>query len=185
MKKRTKAGSKKQAQWKYGLITVIAIIIIASIILLSSSPVSRYRIGNTDAYIVGHDAVNRIKQLLEESSRVIIIAEGDNHTTQTTGFISSAVTYLARDFPKRLNSSDIYGIEYYGGRAIGCIGENASLDFCLNFKPSDKELLIKIKYPNYSENNILVYDNTIEFRGKSGADTLSLVKAFEQLFLGK
>lgn len=174
-----KAAGNGKTKAALALAAILLLALVAYMAL--PRPMPRARLGDTDAFLVGHSAFDRASALVSGAEKVILIAEGDGSITQTTGYLSASAVYLSKDFPARLSHNDIYGIEYADGRPVKCI--NAELDFCQSYLPAENELLIRIRYPSFKENEIVVEGNTIEFRGKSGADTLALVKAFEDIFL--
>ena len=43
--------------------------------------------------------------------------------------------------------------------------------------------MLKVYYPDFAENRIIVEDRTVRFQAKSGADALAMVNFFEELFI--
>lgn len=147
-----------------------------------------------DACIVGErDPVLEIKALLNSSRNVIILAEGDTGSSQKNQFLSGAMVRLAKDFGYAENLK-LMALEYDAGTLVRCTCErkvnatsfencSAGPESCAAVVPDEKTVLLRLSYPSFEKNRIVVSNRTIDFQGKSGEDSFALVsELFERIF---
>lgn len=144
-----------------------------------------------DACIVGEkDPVNELKAVLNSSKNAIIVTEGDAGNSQKNQFLSGAMLRLVKNFG-HLGLTTI-ALEQENGEFVKCeclrkfnatLFENCSnLAYCTSIRPNETTVLMKLSYPSFDNNKIVISNRTIDFRGKSGEDTFALVsELFERL----
>jgi len=175
------------------IIAVVAILVLIPVniylFVAHPSPVYCYQ----DVCIYGQkDPINEVKALMNSSTKAIIVAEGDMNATQKTGFITEAIVVLAKDFGNK--KEQLIGIEIAAGRAMECIcaeftGFNFtncpsnSTAYCEGIQPKSNEIMLKIFYPDFDKNQIIVDNRTVKFQAISGPDALAMVNFFEDVFI--
>jgi hypothetical protein len=174
------------------LAAVIALLALVNLYLFmapQSSSVHCYK----DVCLFGEsDPVAEINELISSSDKAILVAEGDKDATQKSGFVSAALVTLAKNFGNKKEM--IVGIKMDAGEPIECIcseftGTNFTdcvsntTEYCAGLAPGPSEIMLKVYYPAYAENKIIVEGRTVKFLAKSGADALAMVNFFEELFI--
>jgi len=172
-------------------VTVIVILVIVNLAVFLSKPPSIYCY--KDVCIMGkEDALQEIKDLLSSSNKAAIVVEGDIETAQKNTYISQALVTLSKDV--RIFDKTLVGIKFENGQPIECICSRIvntdvlncsgnSTSYCETLTPDNDGVMIKLFYPSYSKNQIIIDNRTIKFEAKSGQDALAMVQFFEQLFV--
>jgi hypothetical protein len=175
------------------IILVIGVLAIANIVVFTRSPPSAYCY--KDVCILGkNDSVQEIRALMNSSTKAILVIEGDSDPSQKSAFVSGALVLLAKDFGNK--QEQLIGIKYSDGQPVECIcsdfdGMNFtscpgnSTAYCTTVAPGPSEMLLKVPYPSFSKDEIIVSGRTIVFQAKSGPDAFAMVGFFEDLFIKK
>ena len=169
------------------IIIILFLIALNLFIFTSKKPVI---VCYKDVCLIGEsDPVNEIKDLINSSEKALLVVEGDKEKTQKTSFISASLVMLARDFGHK--KPMLIGIEFEEGRPVNCVCEdylnqgfvkcNNSVEYCKSMKPGENSFMVKISYPSYDKNEIIVGNRVIEFKAKSGQDAYAMVLFFEGL----
>ena len=141
---------------------------------------------------VGTDPVSELKQLVASSNHALIVYESDRERTQRSSYLAAGFTRLGALFgskqplfagvsfennaPVECVCSDLSGRQ---GNATSCVENSTS--YCLSLAPGAGEFLLKLEYPDFSKNEIVVENRTISVRAKSGEDALAVVIFLEEL----
>jgi hypothetical protein len=132
-----------------------------------------------------------ISKLIEGSSRVILVMEGDSNVTVLNSQVGTAFLKLSSDFTGAHKNVTLVSIGFDGGNAVRCEYaeslKNKTVQkpagFCTALAPAEGELMVILKYPNYASDEIALLNRTIEFRAKSGLDAQGMVQnLFEKVF---
>jgi hypothetical protein len=135
------------------------------------------------------NVTNEFTSLISSSSKAIIVAEGDAEQTQKTAYIAIAFSQLSSDLatksPKLIGIAVKNGVglnctceEYAGGNFTEC---NSSISYCSSIQPADGEVLIVLKYPSYSKNEVIIKGRTVEVRANSGASLSGMIMVLRGL----
>lgn len=137
------------------------------------------------------DPVKEINALVNSSNNAIIFVEGDVGNSQRNELMSGAMVRLAANFGGKQLMLITLGFENGIPAECDCERQINATGFvkcsndtaaCIAIMPNETSVMLKLSYPNFAENRILVFNRTIEFQGKSGEDALALVtEIFERV----
>jgi len=171
------------------MLVIVALAVFDIYYFLMSKPSYCYK----DVCLIGEgDPIAEIRGLINSSSKAILVVEGDKDPTQKSTFISGSLIMLAKDFGNK--QEQIIGIKMENGQAVECIctaftGKNFtdcpsnSTSYCESLTPGDSEIMLKVYYPDFEKNEIVVDGRTVKFQAKSGSDAFGMVGFFEDMFI--
>ena len=188
--------AKKTKDMKLIFIILAIVIILALVNVLlflnTPSPVYCYK----DVCIRGEeDPLAEITSLINGSSKAIIVIEEDQEASQKNEFLTAVFVALGKDFGNK--REQIVGIAMKDGAPLRCIcttnfnGENFtacqdnSTSYCESIVPGQDEIMLKVYYPNFNNNEIIIENRTVKFQTKSGQDALAVVNFFGDFFIRK
>jgi ABC-type antimicrobial peptide transport system permease subunit len=187
----------KKTKDKRLILIILAIVIILALVnavlfLNKPSPVYCYK----DVCIRGEeDPLAEITSLINGSSKAIIVIEEDQEASQKNEFLTAVFVALGKDFGNK--KEQIVGIAMKDGAPLRCIcttnfnGENFtdcqdnSTSYCESIVPGQDEIMLKVYYPAFNNNEIIIENRTVKFQTKSGQDALAVVNFFGDFFIRK
>jgi len=187
----------KKTKDKRLILAVLAIVMILALVnvllfLNKPSPVYCYK----DVCIKGEeDPLAEINSLIANSSKAIIVVEEDQDASQKNEFLTAVFVVLGKDFGNK--KEQIVGIAMKDGAPFRCVcttnlnGENFtacqdnSTTYCEAIVPGQDEVMLKVYYPSFDKNEIIIENRTIKFQTKSGQDALDVVNFFGDFFIRK
>jgi hypothetical protein len=187
----------KKTKDKRLILIILAIVMILALVNIfvffnKPSPVYCYK----DVCIRGEeDPLAEITSLINGSSKAIIVIEEDQEASQKNEFLTAVFVALGKDFGNK--REQIVGIAMKDGAPLRCIcttnfnGENFtacqdnSTSYCESIAPGQGEIMLKVYYPNFNNNEIIIENRTISFQTKSGQDALAVVNFFGDFFIRK
>ena len=187
----------KKTKDKRLILIILAIVIILALVNLfvflnKPSPVYCYK----DVCIKGEeDPLAEITSLINGSSKAIIVIEEDQEASQKNEFLTAVFVALGKDFGNK--REQIVGIAMKDGAPLRCIcttnfnGENFtdcqgnSTSYCEGIMPGQDEIMLKVYYPAFNNNEIIIENRTVKFQTKSGQDALAVVNFFGDFFIRK
>ncbi len=172
---------------------VLALVLVNAFLLLNKpSPVYCYK----DLCITGgKDPLAEINSLINSSSKAIIVIEEDQDGSQKNEFLTGAFVSLSKDFGNK--KEQIIGIAFQNDAPLRCVcttnfnGENFtecqdnSTPYCEGIVPAQDEIMLKVYYPDFVKNEIIIENRTIIFQAKSGQDALAMTNFFGDFFILK
>jgi len=175
------------------VLVVIGLIVVNTFLFLNKpSPVYCYK----DVCIKGgEDPLAEIGSLINSSTKAIIVIEEDQDASQKNEFLTGAFVALGKDFGNK--KEQIVGIAMKDGAPFRCVcttnfnGENFtdcpdnSTSYCEAIVPGQDEIMLKVYYPNFNNNEIIIENRTVKFQTKSGQDALAVVNFFGDFFIRK
>ena len=188
------AKKTKDKRLILAVLTIVMVLAVVNIFVFFNkpSPVYCYK----DVCIRGEeDPLAEINSLIANSSKAIIVVEEDQDASQKNEFLTGAFVALSKDFGNK--KEQIVGIAMKDGAPLRCVcttnlnGENFtacqdnSTSYCEGIVPGQDEVMLKVYYPNFDKNEIIVENRTIKFQTKSGQDALTVVNFFDDLFIRK
>jgi len=188
------AKKTKDKRLILAVLTIVMVLAVVNIFVFFNkpSPVYCYK----DVCIRGEeDPLTEITSLITNSSKAIIVIEEDQDASQKNEFLTATFVVLGKDFGNK--KEQIVGIAMKDGAPLRCVcttnlnGENFtacqdnSTSYCENIVPGQDEVMLKVYYPNFDKNEIIVENRTIKFQTKSGQDALTVVNFFDDLFIRK
>jgi len=188
------AKKTKDKRLILAVLTIVMVLAVVNIFVFFNkpSPVYCYK----DVCIRGEeDPLTEITSLITNSSKAIIVIEEDQDASQKNEFLTATFVVLGKDFGNK--KEQIVGIAMKDGAPLRCVcttnlnGENFtacqdnSTSYCEGIVPGQDEVMLKVYYPNFDKNEIIVENRTIKFQTKSGQDALAVVNFFDDLFIRK
>ena len=183
---------KKNKKLILAIVAVIFILIALNLLIFLNKPSSVYCY--KDVCIKGKtDPLAEIRTLIGSSSKAIIVVEQDQEASQKNEFLMGVFVALAKDFGNK--KEQIVGIAMKDGTPLRCVcttnfnSENFtncpanSTSYCESIVPGEGEIMLKVYYPNFATNEIIVENRTIKFQTKSGQDALAVVNFFGDFFI--
>ena len=176
------------------ILAIVVVLALVNIFVFFNKPASVYCY--KDVCIKGgEDPLAEIGSLIANSSKAIIVVEEDQEASQKNEFLTAVFVVLGKDFGNK--KEQIVGIAMKDGVPVRCVcttnfnGENFtacqgnSTSYCEAIVPGQGEVMLKVYYPNFAKNEIIVENGAIKFQTKSGQDALAVVNFFGDLFIRK
>ncbi len=184
-------AKKKDNRLTSLIILAVLALILANVYIFTKGPSSAYCY--LDLCVIGKSApLDEIRSLINSSSKVIIVVEADDSDTQKNQYLMGTFVMFGKDFGNK--KQQIMGIAVKDGQVLRCVctsnfnGANFtacdnSTAYCEGITPKQDEMLLKVYYPNFAKNEIIVDNRTIKFQAKSGIDAFAAVQFFGDLFI--
>ena len=176
------------------ILAIVVVLALVNIFVFFNKPASVYCY--KDVCIKGgEDPLAEITSLIAGSTKAIIVIEEDQDASQKNEFLTGAFVALSKDFGNK--KEQIVGIAMKDGVPVRCVcttnfnGENFtdcqdnSTSYCEGIVPGQDEVMLKVYYPNFDKNEIIVENQVIKFQTKSGQDALAVVNFFGDFFIRK
>jgi len=176
------------------ILAIVVVLALVNIFVFFNKPASVYCY--KDVCIKGgEDPLAEIGSLIANSSKAIIVVEEDQEASQKNEFLTAVFVVLGKDFGNK--KEQIVGIAMKDGVPVRCVcttnfnGENFtdcqgnSTAYCEAIIPGQGEIMLKVYYPDFAKNEIIVENGAIKFQTKSGQDALAVVNFFGDLFIRK
>jgi hypothetical protein len=201
------AKKTKDKRLILAVLAIVVVLALVNIFVFFNKPASVYcykdvcirgtgaTITTTGQFLGGEDPLAEITSLIAGSTKAIIIIEEDQDASQKNEFLTGAFVALSKDFGNK--KEQIVGIAMKDGTPVRCVcttnfnGENFtdcqdnSTSYCEGIMPGQDEIMLKVYYPRFDKNEIIVENRTIKFQAKSGQDALAVVNFFGDLFIRK
>ena len=188
------AKKTKDKRLILAVLAIVVVLALVNIFVFFNKPASVYCY--KDVCIKGEeDPLAEITSLIAGSTKAIIVIEEDQDASQKNEFLTGAFVALSKDFGNK--KEQIVGIAMKDGAPFRCVcttnfnGENFtdcqdnSTSYCEGIMPGQDEIMLKVYYPRFDKNEIIVENRTIKFQAKSGQDALAVVNFFGDLFIRK
>ena len=188
------AKKTKDKRLILAVLAIVMILALVNIFVFFNKPASVYCY--KDVCIRGEeDPLAEIDSLIKSSSKAIIVIEEDQDASQKNEFLTAVFVVFGKDFGNK--KEQIVGIAMKDGVPVRCVcttnfnGENFtacqdnSTSYCEAIVPGQDEVMLKVYYPSFDKNEIIVENRAIKFQTKSGQDALAVVNFFDDLFIRK
>lgn len=184
-------AKKKDNRLTLLIILAVLALVLVNVYIFTKSPSSAYCY--LDLCVIGKSApLEEIRSLINSSSKAIIVVEADDSDTQKNEFLMGVFMMFGKDFGNK--QQQIIGIAVKDGQPLRCVCTSNfnsanftacpnSTDYCKSIQPKQDEILLKVYYPNFAKNEIIVDNRTITFQTKSGIDAFAAVKFFGDFFI--
>ncbi len=188
------AKKKKSNKLIFAVVAVILLLALVNLFLFLNKPSPVYC--HKDVCITGkEDPLAEINALINTSSRAIIVVEQDQAESQKNEALMGVFFALGKDFGNK--RVQIIGIALENGVPTRCVcttnfnSENFtdcadnSTSYCESIVPGQDEIMLKVYYPSFSKNEIIIENRTVKFQTKSGQDAFAVVNFFGDFFIRK
>jgi len=188
------AKKKKSNKLIFAVVAVILLLALVNLFLFLNKPSPVYC--HKDVCITGkEDPLAEINALINTSSKAIIVVEQDQAESQKNEALMGVFFALGKDFGNK--RVQIIGIALENDVPTRCVcttnfnSENFtdcadnSASYCESIVPGQDEIMLKVYYPNFNNNEIIIENRTVKFQTKSGYDALGVVNFFGDFFIRK
>jgi len=184
-------AKKKDNRLTFLIALAVFALVLANVYIFTKGQSSTYCY--LDLCVIGKSApLEEIRSLINSSSKVIIVVEADDSDTQKNEYLMGVFVMFGKDFGNK--KQQIIGIAVKDSQPIRCVCTSNfnsanftaclnSTDYCENIQPNEGEMLLKVYYPNFAKNEIIVDNRTIIFQAKSGVDAFASVQFFGDFFI--
>ena len=166
-------------------ITIVAVVALAAGFAGKDLIVSALGLGKAATYqgvpIVGANALENLKAM-SAMPNVTIIVEGDTGVSQKNSLIAQTAVELASFFGKTRGARgvQVYSMEFQNSTAVRC-EPGKTIEYCRDFIPQQSSFLVRVKYPAYQKDEVVVTRNTVELHGRDASDALALAYLLEDV----
>lgn len=131
--------------------------------------------------LLGSNALENLKGM-SSLPNVTIIVEGDTGVSQKNSLIAQTAVELASFFGKTRGARgvQVYSLEFENGTAVAC-QVNKTVDECAGYSPGQGSFLVRVKYPAYPRDEVVVTENTIELHSRDAREALALAYWLEDV----
>lgn len=162
-------------------IAVICLLLAVNFLLLTNN-YKCVKYGDLNAQICGpNNPVTSIQSAIKNSKKVVLVAEAEYGAADINRNISNSLLLISDDFGGK--NVTIHALQFKDGKPFACVSEE--LETCINIDAPQDTIVVTLRYPTNSKNEIVLYGNRIDLKAVSSDDLYALVQmVFDNYILG-